>query len=350
MLIYIAVLTVIGSLSTISLLMPKSLWRMRIVLSFIANTILVIFVGLRDHVGADWDAYADYAQAVSHNNSFNFFSFFAVEPLYAVVNYFASIIGGDIHIVNLICAIIMLYSLSKFAYLCNLDICTTLFLAMPYLIYSVGMGYTRQGVAIGLSYLGIGYWTNGMRNKALFCIFCACGFHYSAVFVAVLIYSGSIRKLLACFSFIVVAAFIAGKASGSQYFDLYIQNTENLHSSGVWLRLAMLWIGIMVFIYQHRRWKSSANDSFVKLIEKSCILVLLLTPVAIFASTLVDRISLYLSIIYLASLSKSAILVKPPFRFLTYWHVAAFTYGCFFLWFSASPYVASAWLPYRIKL
>ena len=298
-------------------------------------------------MGADWATYENIFDFFRNLRSEDLLMAARIEPCYGALNYLAYLVGGDVHLVNLICAFLMLVGLVKFSHLMNLDACLVLFLSTPYLLFAVGMGYTRQAVAIGIAFAALGYWIRGHHKTCYAAILLAVGFHYSAVFLFLIIAMKNPRRALLIIPCAVLCAFVLIKTLLSNYFSLYVENTEDLHSSGVWLRLAMLLAGAATVYAQRARWRR--YPTLFRLLENASVLTISLVPVAFFASTLADRVCLYLFFLYLVALGRVVSFSKPITRNIAFTTLIAATYGIFFLWFGISSYAASSWIPYHMS-
>jgi hypothetical protein len=153
------------------------------------------------------------------------------------------------------------------------------------------------------------------------------------------------RRAMVVLPAALIFSFLAVKLLLPSYLSLYIQNTEDIHSSGVWLRLAIVLMGVLIFILQRKRWK--ADPEMFRLLSSASVLAVFLVPVAVVASTLADRVCLYLFFVYLAACGRAISFSTPAARYIVMGLLVATTYGCFFLWFTVSPYAASSWIPYH---
>lgn len=346
--IYVGILSAIGLLALLSLSLSKNSTSLRAAVVVPAVLILVVFIGFRDRVGADWSAYDNIFNIYERVDLRDVLTTTPIEPLYAVLNYAAHLVGGDIHLVNLACAIIMLVGLVRFAFLIDLDATLLLFLSTPYLLFVVGMGYTRQAVAIGLGFAALGYWIRGKRKKFYAAAILAVGFHYSALFIFLLVWIKSWKQGLSVILLALIIGYFLLPAIFPSYFALYILNTESLHSSGVWFRLAIVLIGVAAVVLQRRQWQKD-QDAFLLLVNGS-IIAICLVPLAVIASTLADRICLYLFFIYLVSFARAIPFARHELRFVATASIFYVTYACFFLWFATSSYAADYWIPYHSSL
>ena len=341
---YAAVLSLLGLLALLSVTLPKQAVVHMVLLPF-SVIVLVLFIGLRDQVGADWDTYQTIFDSYSHVDAHAIFTTAPIEPSYAALNYIAHIVGCGIYFVNLICAMVMLLGLIRFADLVDIDAVLTLFLSAPYLLFAVGMGYTRQAVAIGLGFAALAYWASGEQKKFILGVLLAISFHFSAVFLFLLVWMKNWKRILAAVPLAFVAGYIFITMIYTHYFSLYVQNTDDLHSNGVWFRLAIVLLGIGIAFIQAR--ELNENPRLFGLVKAGASISLFLIPLAIVASTFADRICLYLLFIYLIAMAKMTRFTRIELRPMALAGIYTTTYLCFFAWFIASSYAARSWIPYR---
>ena len=108
---------------------------------------LVFMIGLRHEVGGDWIQYIEMLVSYSDTTTENNFGF--QDPAFVLINMIASWLGMELYFINFVSAIFFSWGLVTF---CRAQPrpWLALVVAVPYLITVVAMGYTRQGVAIGL--------------------------------------------------------------------------------------------------------------------------------------------------------------------------------------------------------
>ena len=113
---------------------------------------LTVFIGFRFEVGGDWGAYLMYYDSFSGiylRDAFNITS----DPGYILINWASSELGWGIYGVNTICGFIFALGLAIFCRNLPRPL-LALLAAIPYLLIVVGMGYSRQGVALGFAMMG----------------------------------------------------------------------------------------------------------------------------------------------------------------------------------------------------
>jgi hypothetical protein len=194
-----------------------------------------------------------------------------------------------------LCGLIFSYGLVAFAKdLPRPSLCIAV--SAPYLILVVAMGYSRQGVAIGLGMLGLSFLQRGSIWKFILTIFFAALFHKSAI--ALLLFALTAKSKNKIFTILSVSCVGIGLL-----FLLMVEAIDSLktgyieseyQSSGAGIRVTLNSIPAFIFLryrnnfnlnlYQLRLW---TVFSYVAIFF---IGILFLSP----SSTAVDRVALYL--------------------------------------------------------
>lgn len=258
---------------------------------------LTLLIGLRDQVGGDWFNYFPYLE---RSIGLPFAEvFFETEPGYGLLNWIGANWGGSVFLVNTVCGLIFAVGLLLF---CRaqprpwLALC----LAFSYLIVVVAMGYSRQGVAIGLEMIAL---LALQKNKLLWFlawIALAATFHRTVLVLLVLpasTLSGSLR-----FSQLIRLGLLAGSAYGlyssviAPDLDYYVQGylEAEYQSQGALIRVALCTLPAMVFLLNRRRFQLIPD---VQRIWTLLSLMALASAIGFFtvaSSTAVDRLALYL--------------------------------------------------------
>ncbi|OOY98796.1 hypothetical protein BOW22_07130 [Solemya velum gill symbiont] len=120
--------------------------------------IFVLFIGLRFEVGGDWGNYLRYYEMAYGEPLASLLSGRG-DPGYVFLNWIAANNDWGMGFVNLVCAVIFMTGLISFSSKQPAP-WLALTVAVPYLVIVVSMGYTRQGVALGLIFLAL----TGLRN------------------------------------------------------------------------------------------------------------------------------------------------------------------------------------------
>ena len=342
MIVYFAMLTFICALALWSLFLPAGMRFARPVITGVGYSTMILFVGLRDHVGADWTSYDVIFRLVNELPVSK--GILIVEPLYYALNRIAFAAGGDIHLVNLACAIILIGCLLSFSRLADIDPNLLLFLSAPYLLFVVGMGYTRQSVAVGLGLTAIANLRRGNSRWFYFYAILAMLFHYSAVVLIALWWVRGTKRM-------VVAALVLLAASPALFlmltsarYEQYTDNSADMQSHGVWTRIALIALALLVIYTQRFHW---AEEKHLRsAIVRGAIALAFLAVLSLFLSTMADRICLYLFFIYVLGMGKLVDNARNYSKYLSLYFLVSLSYAVFLAWFGFSAFAAGAWFPY----
>lgn len=311
-------------------------------------SLLAFSIGLRHEVGADWFNYQghlDSATGISLENVLGP----KKDPAYALLNWFGGNVWGDIYFVNLICGLLFSWGLVAF---CRLQPRSWLALvvAVPYLVTVVAMGYSRQGVAIGVAMLGLSALMRGSVFRFVFWIAVAATFHKSAVILVPLaLFSRSHYRLLTLAGVLVATALL---------FVLILQESidslvsgyivAEYESSGAAIRIAMNALPAALFLFYRKKFDLSQSEknfwTWVSIGGVLFVPLLLASP----SSTAVDRLALYWIPLQLFvwsrlpdAMGRSAVGVR---RWVC--GVVAYCFAVHFVWLIFSAH-SIYWIPYR---
>jgi hypothetical protein len=254
--------------------------------------LLVMVVGFRHEVGGDWSAYLQLLVTVVDQTWFEGMMN-GGDPAYGLLTWIAANFGGGIYLVNLVCGLVFVAGLMVFVRSSPqpwLAMCV----AVPYLVIVVAMGYTRQGVAIGLAMFGLVALSQGRIYKFAAWLILAALFHKSALILLPLaVFSGRKKwgSLLGVF-LVGVLMFMLLIAELADFLLAGYINAEYA-SSGAGIRVAMNALPAALFlIFRNRFDLTPSQKSFwvwMSLCALSFIPLLAVSP----SSTAVDRVALY---------------------------------------------------------
>lgn len=316
------------------------LWRIMFLL-------LVLMIGLRYDVGADWGTYLGQIQAASRNSLLNAIG--RGDPGYSLLNWLAAQSGLGPYLVNTVCAALFSWGLVVF---CRAQPRPWLALAVavPYLVTVVAMGYTRQGTAIGLSMVGLAALSERKLLRFVLFVALAATFHKSAVILMPLAVLADTRHK--------VWTVLWVGATTALFYVLLLQSSVEWYnvnyleaqyqSEGAAVRVAMNAVPALLFLAFRRRFVMSQADrvfwTWMSLGALGFVGLLLVSP----SSTAVDRVALYWIPLQLAVLSRLPDVLGSANEHNGILVLGVVTYSAavLFVWLVFAT-MAFAWLPYQ---
>jgi hypothetical protein len=306
--------------------------------------LIVLMVGLRYKVGADWQQYHfifEYSRHVSLKRALEI-----GDPGYQVLNWTAGQLGMEIFWVNLFCALMFTWGLFRLARL-QPDPWLAVLVAVPYMVIVLAQGYTRQAAALGLIMAGLSSLIRG-KSLARFVIYVAvaAAFHRTAVAVLPLvIFSRPTNR---------VFNIIGGAAAAYALFDVFLADSmdtfvasyikRQYSSQGAAIRVAMEVVAASLFLLRRKAFAFPERDEKLWFNFSLASFAALIALATIPSSTAVDRLSLYLMPLQLVILS------RVPFAYgsrqLSTASVAAYCFATQFVWLNFAAH-AQYWIPYH---
>ena len=315
-------------------------WRVVFVL-------LVLMIGLRHEVGGDWGGYAEHIQQASFDSLARAVA--QGDPAYSLLNWLAARMDLGPYFVNTVCAVLFSWGLVVF---CRAQPrpWLALVVAAPYLVTVVAMGYTRQGVAIGLVMLALVALSDRKLLRFVVFVVLAATFHKSAVILIPLaVLAGTQNRIWAVLwvglSFLLFYVLLL-QDSVEEFTVNYIESEYS--SAGADIRVAMNAVPALLFLWLRRRFAMPQADrtfwTWMSLGGLGFVVLLVASP----SSTAVDRLALYWIPLQLFVLSRLPNAIGKPNGFnsiLVYW-VVAYSGVVLFVWLFFSTH-AEYWLPYQ---
>jgi hypothetical protein len=310
----------------------------------VVGIVFAIMMGFRHEVGGDWGSYARFFQRAAASPLADVIRL--GDPGYNALNWLVSRLGGDIYWVNLACASVLMWGTVVF---CRVQPGPWLALlaAVPYMLVVVGMGYTRQSVALGFALLGLAALGKGQVRQ--FVLWAAIGatFHKSAILLLPIAALAASRNRL-------VTIGLVGATSALLYYLLLADSTERLwenyieseaQSQGGLIRVLMNVVPALLFLAFRRRIAPDPQER--KLWAWMAVLALACLPLVGLASTAVDRIALYLIPLQLFVFSRIPRLARTvEVRTPLVLAVVAYYTAVLFVWLNYAAH-AFAWVPYQ---
>ena len=312
---------------------------------FLVGCILMtLMIGLRYHVGADWipyeEIFADARQgAVGSLRSIG-------DPGYFLVNIVVQRVGGQLWVVNLVCAAIFVWGLKRFAEVQQRP-WLAMVVAIPYLVIVVAIGYTRQGVAIGFILAGLAsYLRKGSVLRFAAYVALAATFHKTAVIalplVALANERGRIVGLLVAVSITYLFYNFFLSASVGRLVTNYIDYRYAAEGAGI--RVAMSVVPAALFLLRSRQLGFSERERRLWRNLSFAAFGFLFLLIVVQSSAAIDRLALYTIPLQVAVLSRPRSVFTSEglgtFLVITYAAVVQFTWLTF-------AHHARFWVPYH---
>lgn len=309
--------------------------------------LFIAAIGLRHNTGGDWVTYSIYFQEILNKNLAEIAT--GSDPGYYVLNWLVAYSGANIYIVNLICATIIVTGVIAFCRKQS-DPVLAYVSAIPYLLIVVAMGYTRQSVSIGCFLFGIMALERGRIGQFVLWCLAALLFHRSAILLLplALAVSGKGRGLtiLAVVALAFGGYWFAVRDTLSGLENIYIRG--DMQSNGAVARAAMsaLAAGVLLFF----RSKLIVKQHTGKFWLIMCWLSIISLAAAPIASTIVDRVGLYLIPVQLLCCGNVRNISKSKWVRYGIGVGVIICYGVALgVWLTNGDY-AERWIPYRAMI
>ena len=269
-----------------------------------------LLMGLRYQVGGDWRPYLEnynLIQLLNYSQALETF-----DAGYATIVFVAGRMGAGIWLVNFVCALIMTFGIVRF---CSRQPNPALafVVAIPYLIIVVGMGYTRQGTAIGLILAGLVHADGRSTTKLVLYVLAAALFHRTALLVLPMVLAPLFRRnlLYAIAGSVVFAGLFAVLLS--RQTDALITNyvDAEYESGGAAVRVAMNFVpAVFALLWRGKLRFNDYQSDVWSVFALAAIATMPLVLAATF-TTAIDRFALFLIPLQIA------ILPRIPYLFGT---------------------------------
>ena len=315
----------------------------------VAGVALALLIGFRHEVGGDWFTYIEHydfmvgapLQEVLEKG----------DPGYYLLMWLATKVNGGVYLVNLVSGALFSAGLVAF---CRVQPRPWLALAVavPYMVIVVGMGYSRQGVALGLAMLGLVGLARKSNLQFVLCVALAATFHKSAVLLVPLaVLSTPHGKLWTGLWVGITAAVLYYVLLAGSVEKLVVNYVEaEYESEGAAIRLAMNAVPAAALLLWRKRFVLSLQDrnlwTMLSLLALASLVVLALSP----SSTAVDRVALYMIPLQLFVFSRLPDVLGGGQKVRT-WVTAIVAYYALvlFVWLFYAVH-SQYWLPYRFYL
>lgn len=253
-----------------------------------------LLAALREEVGGDWINYVVIYEDIQLDTLT--YALTSTDTLYGLSNWLSAQVGMGIYLVNGICGLALVWGVvSATSRLREPWLAITI--AVPYLLIVVGLGYVRQGAAIGMLLLAISAFERGKLLRTVLLLFLAIGFHSTAVMVFPLFAWAIARRQVvfaALFIVLIVGVYLIFVVPRIAQFDAgYIQTEYD--SSGATTRVLMNAIPSFLLLLRWRQFGEQLRASSVWVSMGIASIVALAALAVSPSSTAVDRAALFFS-------------------------------------------------------
>jgi hypothetical protein len=326
-------------------------WRLtqqsRLLVLLMTSALLVVIIGLRDHVGADWDGYTYWMQDAETHSLWELLT--AKEPGFGLIDWVNIQLGWGQAGVDVMCSVIFVAGLIEFLQR-QPNIWRCLTLAIPVLIIQLAMSSIRQAAAIGLLFFAMNAFVDRRVFRYLIFVLLAFTMHQtSIVFILMAIFiNHRVQAIPAVASAILLVAIVAYIFKDLGYYSTYILpdvNSALYAALGAMPRIAFNILAVALFWRFSRLWSAHYPDH--RLYSILAAVTLGISPFLFFAQVAIDRLEYYLIPFQIAVIGRAPEFLQPsaraPFMLCVYGGYAA----ALAVWLNYSPLAQAAWLPYH---
>ena len=323
--------------------------------------LVTLIIGTRYEVGGDWDNYLaqltrastrDFISAVLNNSEWG----------YGALNWISAKLGMGIYGVNTFCGAILVLGTALFCRRQPIPWLAWL-IATPYLLVVVGMGYTRQSVALGFLLLGLVQLENKKVWRYLLLILAGYFFHKTVLLMAplgILVWRRNIwlSVVIAVLAFILTMVALFPSHYLLELWENVVLKYQNYssydtalyRSSGALPRVLMNAIPSILFLslLLLKKWpKSFDNQILWAAIAVASIISLYFVG---HISTAIDRINIYFIPIQLYVWSRIFLVISDRMtRTLVILAIISIYGGSFLVWLNWADNSGN-WIPYSSLL
>lgn len=261
----------------------------------VAFCILWIFVGLRHHVGMDWNNYLIMIERANYGSLTD--SFDAAEPGFALLLRLSGEMNWGVYGTYFIGTAVFLAGLFRYSSKTP-EPWLALLTAMPYLVIVVAMAAARQTIAIGILLWLVADWNrSSLITRILFILF-AAAFHTSAIvflFLVVLdLKMPFIVKVISAALLAGLSLYVVNASGQADYYDrAYVSGqSEVTQSSGALIHVLLNGLPAAIAFGLGRERRDLLIPDQIH--RNMALIAVVLIPMALVASTAASRLTLYL--------------------------------------------------------
>lgn len=311
------------------------------------GTLFALMIGLRHEVGGDWFNYLGHFEFTARLDFME--AARRGDPGHYLSNWLAARLGGSVYWINLLYGALMMWGTVVF---CRRQPrpWLALLVAVPYMLVVVGMGYSRQAVALGFALLALVALSEHRVRMFVFWIAVGALFHKSAVLLLPIAALAASRNRLLTAGLVGVSFALLFYLLVSEDADhMWTQYVESqMESQGAMIRVLMNAIPAGLMLVFGKRLAPDPHER--KLWTWIALLALLCLPLVSIVSTAVDRIALYLIPVQIFVFSRVPLLAGTDIRKRTglVLGVVAYYAAVLLVWLNLANH-AQYWVPYQFK-
>ena len=255
--------------------------------------IMAIAIGIRHEVGGDWSTYlTTFTRA--ENSSIENWRYVSHDIGYAALNIACQNLGLGLVGVNTIAGAILMTGIAAFSQ--RFEAPWMVFVsATAYLVVVVGMGYTRQSIAVGFELLALIAIMDKKSLRFLLWVALAGVFHKSAFVLLPLGIFASQNRTQIHYAAVLVSAsvgiYVLFSAEAAGYVENYVESSR-YSSTGALVRLSMSAVAGTLLVFFHRQFCDNTSERLLWGVFAVVTLIAIgLTQVS---TTAADRLGIYL--------------------------------------------------------
>ncbi len=259
---------------------------------------LTLFIGLRHQVGGDWGSYM---QSMQLAKGVELPSIIALlkgdESGYFIFEWIGANVFGGIYLVNTLCAFIFSVGLVLF---CRNQPrpWLALLIAFPYLVIMVAMGYTRQGVSIGLEMLALLAIQNRKFIPFFIWIAIASTFHKTSLLILLLPAFLLPKKLKFIVLIRIILILLAGygifsSAFSSESVGVMFGYYESFESKGAYIRVGISLVYSIAYLFTEKKYQLAPASKKIWRLMSFATVIFAIALLAKAPTSMIDRLALY---------------------------------------------------------
>lgn len=311
--------------------------------------VVAVLIGLRVEVGGDWFNYLKHFKTINGLEYADALS--RPELSHWIINKAMFDLGLGVTGANLIYGFLFAIGLISFSRVQPRP-WLVLACAVPYLIIVVGMGYSRQAVALGFALIGLVALRRGRFIRFSLWVLVGVTFHTSAIFLIFLAGIAVTRNrlqaiaIIAVFSIVGYEVFLANRIH--RLFEIYVQ-LQLTSSEGALIRLSMNALAGVVFLYCRGKIILSTNERRIWTFFSLVALAMFICYFATGLSTALDRMALYIIPLQLVTLAHLPDVFGSDARrhVIVIGVILLYYFTVLLVWLNFANH-AAYWLPYRL--